>query len=85
MKSNNDQHNQALLDSKVLLGNMLLTCWQRLAASARLMVGLPDYDNYVIHSRKQHPDQPVMTYNQFFRKAQETKYGDKNGGGRPCC
>lgn len=47
------------------------------------MVGMPDYDNYVEHMHKTHPDKPVMTYEQFFRERQEARYGGKSGP--KCC
>ena len=55
-----------------------------LGQTARLMVGLPDYDNYLDHMQKNHPDQPVMSYEAFFRERQDARYG---GGGRvpKCC
>ncbi len=31
-----------------------------LGQAARLMVGMPDYDNYVEHMQTKHPDKPVM-------------------------
>jgi uncharacterized short protein YbdD (DUF466 family) len=34
--------------------------WTR--RTARLMIGVPDYDTYVAHRRANHPDQPIMTY-----------------------
>lgn len=54
-----------------------------LGQTARLMVGVPDYDNYVVHMRQVHPDQPPMSYNEFFRERQEARYGGK--GGFKCC
>ena len=33
-----------------------------LGQAARLMVGMPDYDNYVEHMQTNHPDKPVMSY-----------------------
>ena len=33
-----------------------------LGQAARLMVGMPDYDNYVEHMQSKHPDKPVMSY-----------------------
>lgn len=54
-----------------------------LGQTMRLMVGLPDYSAYVLHMEKTHPDQPVMTYDEFFRERQEARYG-ANGKGR-CC
>lgn len=50
---------------------------------ARLMVGVPDYDDYVRHMAAHHPDRPVMDRKAFFRNRQEARYGGKNGG--RCC
>lgn len=54
-----------------------------LGQAMRLMVGLPDYETYVAHMNATHPDQPVMSYEAFFRERQEARYGGKNGG--RCC
>lgn len=51
--------------------------------TARLMVGMPDYDAYVAHMTQHHPEGVVMTRTQFFRDRQEARYGGKNGG--KCC
>ena len=51
-----------------------------LGQAMRLMVGLPDYDTYVAHMQATHPDQPVMSYEAFFRERQEARYGGKGGG-----
>jgi uncharacterized short protein YbdD (DUF466 family) len=50
---------------------------------ARLMVGVPDYDDYVRHMAANHPERPVMDRKAFFRDRQEARYGGKNGG--RCC
>jgi uncharacterized short protein YbdD (DUF466 family) len=55
-----------------------------LGQSLRLMVGLPDYDVYLTHMAQQHPDQPVMRYEEFFRERQEARYGGRGKGGG-CC
>jgi len=55
-----------------------------LGQTARLMVGLPDYDNYLNHMEKTHPDQAVMTYEEFFRERQDARYGG-NGRIARCC
>jgi len=55
-----------------------------LGQAARLMVGLPDYDTYVAHLRSEHPDLPVMSYEEFFRERQEARYGGNGRVGR-CC
>ena len=54
-----------------------------LGKAARLMVGMPDYDTYVQHMHLNHPDQPVMSYEDFFRERQEARYGGK--GQVKCC
>ena len=42
-----------------------------LGQAAKLMIGMPDYDNYVEHMRVNHPDQTPMTYEEFFRERQD--------------
>jgi len=58
------------------------TAGRYLGQAMRLMVGLPDYEGYVAHMRATHPDQPVMTYEAFFRERQNARYG--TGAGK-CC
>ncbi len=53
--------------------------------TARLMVGIPDYQTYVEHWRKAHPDEPIMTYEKFFRERQAARYAVGNGKGKVCC
>ena len=52
--------------------------------SMRLMVGVPAYDVYVAHMKHTHPDQPIMSYESFFRERQEARYGG-NGKISRCC
>ena len=54
----------------------------RVAETARLMVGLPDYDAYCRHLADHHPERTPMTWAEFFRNRQQARYG--SGGGR-CC
>ncbi|EKU79592.1 uncharacterized short protein YbdD (DUF466 family) [Massilia sp. UYP32] len=53
-----------------------------LGQSLRLMVGLPEYDTYLAHMERTHPDQPPMTYEEFFRERQDARYG---GSRASCC
>jgi uncharacterized short protein YbdD (DUF466 family) len=55
-----------------------------LGQSMRLMVGLPDYSAYVAHMEANHPDQPCMSYEEFFRERQQARYGGDGRTGR-CC
>jgi uncharacterized short protein YbdD (DUF466 family) len=53
--------------------------------TARLMIGIPDYETYVEHRRTCHPGDPVMTYEEFFRERQEARYAVAKGRFRGCC
>jgi uncharacterized short protein YbdD (DUF466 family) len=55
---------------------------RNLARAMRLMVGVPDYDTYVAHVQKAHPERPVMTREQFFRNRQAVRFTGPRGG---CC
>lgn len=57
----------------------------RLCAAFRLMVGVPDYERYVEHRRAEHPDEPVMSYPEFFRERQLARYGGTDGRIGRCC
>ncbi len=58
---------------------------ERVAETARLMVGVPDYKTYVAHRRANHPDEPVMSYEEFFRERQSARYDVSKGRLRGCC
>jgi uncharacterized short protein YbdD (DUF466 family) len=53
--------------------------------TARLMIGIPDYETYVRHRNTMHPDLPVMTYQEFFVERQEARYAIAKGRFRGCC
>jgi uncharacterized short protein YbdD (DUF466 family) len=55
-----------------------------LGQTMRLMVGLPEYGAYVTHMESRHPDEPMMSYEEFFRERQEARYGGNGRVGR-CC
>ena len=59
--------------------------WRRAVQTARLMVGIPDYDTYVAHRRARHPGEPVMSYQEFFRERQKARYACEGGRIRGCC
>ena len=60
--------------------------WLELARrTARLMVGVPDYDSYVAHRRAQHPDEPVMSRAEFLAERMERRFGAGPGGISRCC
>lgn len=51
--------------------------------TALLMVGIPDYENYVQHRQTRHPGEPVMTYKEFYRNRVQARYG--GGKIQRCC
>jgi uncharacterized short protein YbdD (DUF466 family) len=53
--------------------------------TARLMIGVPDYETYVGHRQAKHPNQPIMTYVEFFRERQQARYAIGKGRFRGCC
>jgi uncharacterized short protein YbdD (DUF466 family) len=53
--------------------------------TARLMVGFPDYEVYVEHRKKMHPGEPIMSYEEFFRERQSSRYGGGVGKISRCC
>ena len=60
----------------------LTTLWQRSVQIARMMVGLPDYAQYLAHVRGKHPERTPMTETEFFRACQQSRYGGRQGR---CC
>ena len=58
---------------------------RRAVQTARLMVGVPDYDAYVAHRTTYHPDAPVLTRADFHRNRIERRYGTGKGAPPRCC
>ena len=61
---------------------LLARWWRASVQTARLAIGIPDYDAYVDHVRRAHPDRPPMTRDEFFRERMEARYGK---GRSRCC
>ena len=57
-----------------------------LKQTARLMVGQPDYDTYLAHWAKVHPDETPMNPTEFFRNREDRRFGGGTAtGGFRCC
>lgn len=56
-----------------------------LARTARLMVGVPDYETYASHRRAAYPGEPVMTRAEFYRERTERRFGGGADGISRCC
>jgi uncharacterized short protein YbdD (DUF466 family) len=43
--------------------------------TAQLMLGVPDYENYVAHVTAVHPERAPLSREAFFRERQAARYG----------
>ena len=59
--------------------------WRWAVQTARLMVGVPDYDTYVAHRKMHHPEAPIMSYVEFFQERQNARYACEKGRFKGCC
>lgn len=60
--------------------NNLAQAGKYLGQAALMLIGIPDYDNYVQHMRHNHPEQPIMSYEEFFRQRQAARYAGSDKG-----
>lgn len=60
----------------------LRATWRWLVQTGRLIVGVPDYDLYVAHLRRRHPERVPMTREAFFADRVQARYGR---GASRCC
>ena len=56
--------------------------WRTGSQTARLAIGIPDYDNYVDHIRRHHPGREPMDRDAFFHERMLARYGK---GRSRCC
>lgn len=58
--------------------------WKRLQQSFRLMVGVPDYQTYLEHMAKNHPDLTAMDEKTFHRYCVDARYPSAGGVMKKC-
>ena len=56
--------------------------WRLAARMARLAIGLPDYEAYLVHMRERHPERTPMDRTTFFAERLNARYGK---GRSRCC
>ncbi|WP_267347072.1 CstA-like transporter-associated (seleno)protein [Sphingomonas sp. GM_Shp_2] len=59
--------------------------WNLATRTARLMVGVPDYDAYVAHQAAHHPEAPLMDLATFHRNRVDRRYGGGPDRVPRCC
>lgn len=62
----------------------IATLLTRLQQSFRLMVGVPDYQNYLEHMKKHHPDMDAMDEKTFHRYCVDARYPTAGGTMKKC-
>ena len=62
----------------------IATLWQNLQTSFRLMVGVPDYENYLAHMKQHHPDLEPMDAKTFYRHCIDSRYPSSGGNMKKC-
>jgi uncharacterized short protein YbdD (DUF466 family) len=55
---------------------------QRIISAVRAVAGMPDYQAYVAHLRRCHPERPVPSERLFYDEFDKRRYGD---GPTRCC
>jgi uncharacterized short protein YbdD (DUF466 family) len=58
------------------------SAWALAVQTARLIVGVPDYETYLTHMRRTHPDKTPMSREEFFGERMHARYGS---GASRCC
>ena len=71
------------MNKEASLQRVIVGC-QRIAQTARLMVGVGDYRAYVAHMQKHHAEAPVMSEREYFRYSQNSRYGAEEGSIKRC-
>ncbi|HSC75212.1 MAG TPA: YbdD/YjiX family protein [Pseudomonadales bacterium] len=56
----------------------------RAVQTARLMVGVGDYQQYLEHMQSHHPDETAMSDIEYFRYCQDSRYPGKDGSLKRC-
>jgi uncharacterized short protein YbdD (DUF466 family) len=58
---------------------------KQVARTARLMVGVPDYNDYVAHRQADHPGEPMLSRRDFYRDRTERRFGGGPDRIGRCC
>ncbi|NML18370.1 YbdD/YjiX family protein [Azohydromonas caseinilytica] len=61
----------------------LATRWRSVCSACRQVLGMPDYERYLAHAAARHPGAPVLTREEYSKRAIDRRYG--GGGGMRCC
>lgn len=54
------------------------------ARTLRLMIGVGDYNAYLVHMQSHHPETPAMDYAAWYRNRVDARYGSGDGKLKRC-
>jgi uncharacterized short protein YbdD (DUF466 family) len=57
--------------------------WKRIVTEMKTVLGMPNYERYLEHHRKAHPDQPVMSESEYYVHCLKERY--ESGRVTRCC
>jgi len=69
---------------KTMIYKIIKMTVMSLQQSFRLMVGVPDYPNYLEHMKKHHPDLEPMDAKTFYRHCVDARYPSASNGMKKC-
>lgn len=58
--------------------------WRQVHHTARLMIGIPDYEAYCRHMSERHPEIRALSHEEFIRNRVEARYGGRSVRKCPC-
>jgi uncharacterized short protein YbdD (DUF466 family) len=75
-------NNKSLYSNRYVADGKIL--FTRLVQTARLMVGVGDYQQYLSHMQLRHPDATALSEVAYFRYCQEGRYPSKDSAIKRC-
>lgn len=63
--------------------NSLAATIKKIQCNIKVIFGLPNYDQYVEHQKRKHPNEPIMSEKEYYMFALKEKY--ESGKVNRCC
>ena len=58
--------------------------WRYAKYFGAMLIGIPDYDAYIMHMAVMHPELKAMSKTDFIRSRMNSRFEGKGGGKCPC-
>ncbi|MBS4171846.1 YbdD/YjiX family protein [Bacillus sp. FJAT-49736] len=63
--------------------NTITATIKKIQCNIKIIFGLPNYDQYVAHRKRKHPNEPIMSEKEYYMYALKEKY--ESGKVNRCC